>query len=65
MSFDALVDHACVFHFRYATHDSISLGNCHPFPVEGNQKRKEVRADVAITYDEWHVRTSQEPFEKR
>jgi len=48
INFDALIDHACVFHFRFATHGSTSPGNCHPFPVEGNLKRQRVRTDVAV-----------------
>lgn len=25
------IDEACIIHFRYATHGSVSLKNCHPF----------------------------------
>jgi hypothetical protein len=48
ISFDALVDKSCVFHFRFATHGSVSPGNCHPFPVIGSLKRRKVRTDVAV-----------------
>lgn len=51
INFDALTDHACVFHFRFATHGSTSPGNCHPFPVEGNLKRQKVRTDVAVAHN--------------
>jgi len=51
INFDALIDHACVFHFRYATHGSTSPGNCHPFPVRGNLKRQRVRTDVAVAHN--------------
>jgi glutamine amidotransferase len=51
INFDALIDRACVFHFRFATHGSTSPGNCHPFPVEGNLKRQKVRADVAVAHN--------------
>jgi hypothetical protein len=51
INFDALIDRACVFHFRFATHGSTSPGNCHPFPVEGNLKRQKVRTDVAIAHN--------------
>jgi glutamine amidotransferase len=51
INFDALIDRACVFHFRYATHGSTSPGNCHPFPVVGNLKRRKVRTDVAVAHN--------------
>ena len=51
INFDALIDRACVFHFRFATHGSTSPGNCHPFPVEGNLKRQKVRTDVAVAHN--------------
>jgi hypothetical protein len=51
INFDALIDRACVFHFRFATHGSTSPGNCHPFPVGGNLKRQKVRTDVAIAHN--------------
>jgi hypothetical protein len=51
INFDALIDRACVFHFRFATHGSTCPGNCHPFPVEGNLKRQKVRTDVAVAHN--------------
>ena len=51
INFDTLIEHACVFHFRFATHGSTSPGNCHPFPVEGNLKRRKTRTDVAIAHN--------------
>ena len=51
INFDALIDKACVFHFRFATHGSTSPGNCHPFPAAGNLKRQKVRTDVAVAHN--------------
>ena len=51
IDFDRLADHACVFHFRYATHGSVSPGNCHPFPVTGNLKRTDATVDVAVAHN--------------
>ena len=51
VDFDALEKYACVFHFRFATHGSQSPGNCHPFPVTGDLKEKEIRTDVAIAHN--------------
>ena len=59
INFDALIDKACVFHFRFATHGSTSPGNCHPFPVGGNLKRQKTRTDVAIAHNGIvHVKTN-------
>ena len=51
IDFDRLVEHSCVFHFRFATHGSRSAGNCHPFPVSGSLRREKVRTDVAIAHN--------------
>ena len=51
INFDALIDRACVFHFRFATHGSACPGNCHPFPAAGNLRRQKVRTDVAIAHN--------------
>ena len=51
VDFNDLVAHACVFHFRYATHGSVSVGNCHPFPATGKLKAKKLRTDVAIAHN--------------
>jgi len=51
IDFDELEDHACVFHFRYATHGSVSPGNCHPFPIVGNLKRTDTTVDVAVAHN--------------
>ena len=51
IDFDVLADYSCIFHFRFATHGSTSPGNCHPFPVKGNLKRREVRTDVAVVHN--------------
>ena len=51
IDFDGLEDHACVFHFRYATHGSMSPGNCHPFPIVGNLKRTDATVDVAVAHN--------------
>jgi glutamine amidotransferase len=51
IDFDALEKFPCVFHFRFATHGSRCGGNCHPFPVTGDLKGKEIRTDVAIAHN--------------
>lgn len=37
-----------VVHFRFATHGTVSPGNCHPFPVTSNLKRMQ-KVDIAVS----------------
>ena len=43
-----------VFHFRFATHGSISPGNCHPFPISRkirDLQALELKSDAAVVHN--------------